>query len=267
MQGVASPTVGCIRADPRKSAAGVSPFIIRKQMPTTKFNPQALLIDADDTLWENNVYFEQAIAEFMRMLNHQEMTPVEVRQFLNQVERETILEHGYGAHSFAHSLVKTFEHLARQPVTPEMHEFIWGFAHRVSTCELELIEGVPETLGYLSGRGHHLVLMTKGNFTEQSGKVDRSGLKEYFAAVEVVAEKSAPAYKDVVAKYRLESEATWMVGNSPRSDINPALAAGINAVFVPHDNTWVLEHETINAAPNGLRLLQVAKFKDLKEHF
>ena len=230
-------------------------------------NPQALLIDADDTLWENNVYFEQAIADFMRMLDHQEMSPREVREFLNQVERETILERGYGAHSFAHSLVKTFERLARQPVTPELHEFIWGFAHRVSTSALELIAGVPETLDYLSSRRHHLVLMTKGNFTEQLGKVERSGLKEYFAAVEIVPEKTPDTYKQMVLKYRLEPEATWMVGNSPRSDINPALAAGINAVFVPHDNTWVLEHESVNPAPDGIHLLQVERFADLKKHF
>jgi putative hydrolase of the HAD superfamily len=236
-------------------------------MPNLSSGPQALLMDADDTLWENNVYFEQAIADFMRLLDHQEMSPSEVRLFLNQVERETILERGYGSHSFAHSLVKTFERLAQQPVTPELHEFIWGFAHRVSTCALELIEGVPETLDYLSRRRHHLVLMTKGDFTEQSGKVERSGLKEYFAAVEIVAEKDPGTYKEVVSKYRLEPETTWMVGNSPRSDINPALAAGINAVFVPHGMTWVLEHETVNSAPDGLRLLQVDRFADLKRHF
>jgi putative hydrolase of the HAD superfamily len=236
-------------------------------MPNSSSGPQALLIDADDTLWENNVYFEQAIADFMRMLDHQEMSPAEVRLFLNQVERETILERGYGSHSFAHSLVKTFERLAQQPVTPELHEFIWGFAHRVSTCALELLEGVPETLDYLSRRRHHLVLMTKGDFTEQSGKVERSGLKEYFAAVEIVGEKDPATYKEVVSKYRLEPETTWMVGNSPRSDINPALAAGINAVFVPHDMTWVLEHETVNSVPDGLRLLQLERFADLKRHF
>ncbi len=236
-------------------------------MPDPSPTPQALLIDADDTLWENNIYFEQAIAEFMRKLDHHEMSPQEVRHFLNQVERETILERGYGSHSFAHSLVKTFERLAQRPVTPDLHEFIWGFAHRVSTSALELIAGVPETLDYLSRRQHHLVLMTKGDFTEQAGKVERSGLKEYFAAVEIVAEKDAATYKEIVSKYGLEAEVTWMVGNSPRSDINPALAAGINAVFVPHDNTWVLEHETVNPAPCGLRLLQVERFAQLREHF
>ncbi len=236
-------------------------------MPDPSPTPQTLLIDADDTLWENNIYFEQAIAEFMRKLDHQEMSPQEVRHFLNQVERETILERGYGAHSFAHSLVKTFERLAQQPVTPDVHEFIWGFAHRVSTSELELIAGVPETLDYLSQRQHHLFLMTKGNFTEQAGKVERSGLKEYFAAVEIVAEKDEATYRKIVGKYHLEPEVTWMVGNSPRSDINPALAAGINAVFVPHDNTWVLEHEEVSAVPGGLRLLQIERFAELRKHF
>jgi putative hydrolase of the HAD superfamily len=235
-------------------------------MPPAIPGPQSLLVDADDTLWENNIYFEQAIAEFMRMLNHQEMSAVEVRQFLNQVERETILERGYGSHSFAHSLVKCFEQLAKQPVTPELHEFVWGFAHRISTSDLELISGVPETLEYLRGR-HHLVLLTKGNFAEQTGKVERSGLKEFFAAVEIVAEKNPRTYKEIVGKYRLEAQTTWMIGNSPRSDINPALAAGINAVFVPHDNTWILEHEEVSAAPDGLRLLQVERFRELSKHF
>ena len=229
--------------------------------------PQNLLIDADDTLWENNIYFERTIANFIERLNHQHLSAQEVRLFLNEVERETILERGYGSHSFAHSLVKCFERLAEKPVTPELHDFIWGFAHRVSTADLELIAGVPETLKYLNGRGHHLVVMTKGNITEQAGKVERSGLREYFAAVEIVAEKNTPTYKDIVAKYQFEPAGTWMVGNSPKSDINPALAAGINAVFVPHDNTWILEHETVNAVPDGTRLLQLEKFTDLQGYF
>ncbi len=229
--------------------------------------PQNLLIDCDDTLWENNIYFERTIAAFIERLNHQHMSPEEVRLFLNDVERENILKHGYGSHSFAHSLVTCFERLAEKPVTPELHDFIWGFAHRVSTATLEIIPGVPETLAYLQGRGHHLIIMTKGNIVEQSGKVERSGLKDYFAAVEIVPEKNPTAYQEVVAKYQFEPHATWMAGNSPKSDINPAMAAGINAVFIPHNNTWILEHETVNPAPGGIRLLQVEKFADLRQHF
>ena len=230
-------------------------------------DPQSLLVDADDTLWENNIYFEQAIADFMHFLNHQEMTHAEVRLVINAVERETILERGYGYHSFAHSLVKTFERLSTAPITPELHQIIWNFAHRITKFPIKLLDGVAETLNYLCERRHHLILLTKGDFTEQSAKVERSGVKEYFAAVEIVAEKDRSAYSNVVHKYALQPDVTWMIGNSPKSDINPALSAGINAVFVPHDQTWVLEHETVGPVPEQVRLLQVEKFADLQKHF
>jgi putative hydrolase of the HAD superfamily len=227
---------------------------------------QTLLIDADDTLWENNVYFERAIGKFISFLNHREYSPEQVREVLNEVERECVLSHGYGLISFAHALMRTFEHLAAEPVTAEQHERIHSFAHAIAEHPVEIIAAVPETLQYLSAK-HHLILVTKGNVTEQSGKVERSGLKEYFAAVEIVAEKNAQTYEEVVGKYGLTHEATWMIGNSPKSDINPALEAGLNAVFVPHDQTWILEHEEVATPPSGQRLLVLEKFAGLREHF
>ena len=225
---------------------------------------QTLLIDADDTLWENNIYFERAIAKFISLLNHREYTPEQVRLVLNDVERDSILKHGYGLHSFAHSLVETFEKLSVDPVTPEAHERIHSFAHQIADHPVEVIAGVTETLQYLSER-HHVIMMTKGNFAEQSGKVERSGLKEYFAAIEIVPEKDEGMYRSVIGKYALAADDTWMVGNSPKSDINPALDAGLRAVFVPHRRTWTLEREEIRE-PNG-RLVVVDRFIDLIELF
>jgi putative hydrolase of the HAD superfamily len=228
---------------------------------------QTLLVDADDTLWENNIYFERAIANFISFLNHHEYSPEQVREVLNQVERENVASHGYGLHSFAHALVTTFERLSVEPLTPALHETIHGFAHTIAEHPVEIIEGVPETLGYLAGR-HHLIMLTKGNFAEQTGKIERSGLKDYFSAVEVVAEKDPDTYRQIVGKYGLARDLTWMVGNSPRSDVNPALAAGLNAVFVPHDQTWVLEHEELASPGQGSgRLLRLERFSQLREHF
>ena len=227
---------------------------------------QTLLIDADDTLWENNIYFERAIANFITFLDHCEHTPEMVRLVLNDVERESIVKHGYGLHSFAHSLVETFEKLSVEPITPALHERIHSFAHQIADHPIEILPGVPETLQHLSER-HHLILMTKGNPAEQSGKVERSGLKEYFAAVEIVAEKDESTYRSVLAKYALPADTTWMVGNSPKSDINPALSAGLHAVFIPHGSTWILEHEEIATAPAPQRLLVVDRFRDLTRHF
>jgi putative hydrolase of the HAD superfamily len=125
---------------------------------------------------------------------------------------------------------------------------------------------VPETLKYL-GERHHLILMTKGHPAEQSGKIERSGLKEYFSAIEIVAEKDESTYRSAIAKYALAADVTWMIGNSPKSDINPALAAGLHAIFIPHNNTWVLEHEQVAVAPVPQRLLVVDRFGDLRNHF
>ncbi len=229
--------------------------------------PQSLLIDLDDTLCENNIYFERAIAQFISFLNHKEMSLEQVREVINHTERESILSHGYGLHSFAHSLVRTFEKLSVEPITPALHETIRGFAHQIADHPLEIITDVPETLAYLAER-HHLILMTKGSLTEQSAKIEGSGLKEFFVAVEIVAEKNPAAYRQIVDKYALLPEVTWMIGNSPRSDINPALAAGLHAVFVPHDQTWVLEHEELVPAPSPAQKLLIVKgFAELRSHF
>src|SRR5437762_14098595 len=142
---------------------------------------QTLLIDADDTLWENNVYFERAIAQFISFLNHRERSAEEVRETLNDVERECIVSHGYGLHSFTHALVKTFERLSVEPLTPALHETIHGFAHAIAEQPLQILPHVPETLDHLANR-HRLILVTKGEFAEQSRKVERSELQQYFSA-------------------------------------------------------------------------------------
>jgi putative hydrolase of the HAD superfamily len=227
---------------------------------------QTLLIDADDTLWENNIYFERAIAAFISFLDHHEYSPREVRLALNAVERETILSHGYGLSSFTRSLVDCFERLSPAPVTEEKRERIRGLARSIAEQEIELLPGVAETLAELAVR-HHLILMTKGNHAEQADKLARSGLSELFSSVEIVAEKDSSTYREVIARHELKPHTSWMIGNSPKSDINPALAAGLHAVFLFHKDTWVLEHAEVDAAPKGQHLIELDAFARLTEIF
>jgi putative hydrolase of the HAD superfamily len=227
---------------------------------------QNLLIDADDTLWENNIYFERAIVNFISFLNHHEYTPDQVREVLYQVERESIRQHGYGMTSFAVSLVNCFEQLSVEPLTAALHETIRGFAYAIAEHPMEILPEVAETLAELAQR-HHLFCVTKGNIMEQTGKFERSGLKQHFTAIEVVIEKNAPTYASVVEKYELIREQTWMIGNSPSSDINPALEAGLHAVFVPHINTWMLERGEIRPEIGNGRMLEVASFGHLRDLF
>jgi putative hydrolase of the HAD superfamily len=227
---------------------------------------QTLLIDADDTLWENNVYFERAIAAFIGYLNHDTCTPEEVRQTLNGVERETILAHGYGLTSFTRSLVTCYERLSPGPVTEENRERIRGFAQAIADQEIELLPGVRETLAELGAR-HRVILMTKGNHAEQADKFARSGLGQFFSAVEIVPEKDPATYQQAIARHELSPHSTWMIGNSPRSDINPALAAGLHAVHLFHKDTWVLEHAELDVPGPGQHLVELDSFAKLRDIF
>jgi putative hydrolase of the HAD superfamily len=236
-------------------------------MPEKKWvSAQTLLVDADDTLWENNIYFERAIASFISYLDHREYTREQVREKLDKIEREHTAEHGYGVECFTRSLVACFERLSHEPVTVEKRECVTGFARTILSHEIELLPGVATTLPHLAAH-HRLILVTKGNSSEQHEKLARSGLQEHFTAIEVPREKNPETYSAVCEKYKLLPASTWMIGNSPRSDINPALACGLHAVYIHHPNTWVLEHETLNLAPEGQHLLEVEGFMKLKEIF
>ncbi|HVT98286.1 MAG TPA: hypothetical protein VHE33_12330, partial [Acidobacteriaceae bacterium] len=104
----------------------------------TRIEPgQTLLIDADDTLWENNIYFERAIAAFISYVDHKEYSAEQVREKLNEVERENVRLHGYGLVSFRRALVTCFERLSTGPITPEKHERIMSFAQSIADQEIE----------------------------------------------------------------------------------------------------------------------------------
>jgi putative hydrolase of the HAD superfamily len=223
-----------------------------------------LIIDADDTLWENNIYFERAFEEFVAFLDHSSLTARQVRDALDEIEDANNRTHGYGSLNFGRNLRQCYQRLAERDVREEDLKTVLGFAERILDCPMEVIEGVPETLAYLAPR-HDLTLFTKGHPEEQKLKIDRSGLGGYFAHTAIVREKDAAAYRRLAGERGMAPERTWMIGNSPKSDINPALAVGLNAVFVPHAHTWVLEKQEIE--PGGGRLLVVERFADLRKHF
>jgi len=220
-----------------------------------------LLIDADDTLWENNIYFEQAIHAFITFLDHSQLTPEEVRAVLDDVERLM----GYGSVNFTRSLIETYRCLAEKDLQDEDVQQVRQFGEQIRSHPLQLMDGVEETLDYLAPR-HDLVLLTKGDLEEQKLKVEQSKIENYFRQVMIVHEKDVATYHHAVEELRMDLKQTWMIGNSPRSDINPALAAGLNAVYIPHPHTWRLEHEEVQNAGDR-RLLTLSTFAELRIHF
>ncbi|MGH9412583.1 MAG: HAD family hydrolase [Terriglobales bacterium] len=228
---------------------------------------QILFLDADDTLWENNIYFERAIERFYDLLTPACSDRIAVRAEINRQERRVITEIGYGLATFRLALERACEQIAPQAWSPETAEAIGVLAGAIAGEPIQFLPGALETLQYLASR-HRLILLTKGDYAEQTHKVALSGIAPLFEQVHVLPEKNRTAYEVRLRALAVAPACCWMIGNSPKSDINPALAAGMNAVLIPHPHTWVLEHEAIvqDCAP-GCRCLTIERLADLRALF
>src|SRR5207249_4351643 len=162
------------------------------------------------------------------------------------------------------NLRQCYQDLAERQVRPEDVEHVVSLGRRIARQPMSLIAGVAETLDYLRQR-HTLTLFTKGHKEEQRLKVERSGLEGAFHHTVITHEKDPDAYRSLVRTYGFDPERTWMIGNSPRSDINASLEAGLNAVFIPHQRTWSLEQQEVRQSDG--RLLTLKAFSELRQHF
>ncbi len=225
---------------------------------------QTLVFDADDTLWENNVLFERVVGDYLDWLAHPTLDHRALRAVLDDVERANVVVHGYGSASFLRSLRDCFEQLNERPATAPEADRITELAAALINHEVELVPGVAETLAELGTR-HDLLLLTKGQRDEQQRKIDASGLAHHFRSVHIVAEKRAPTYRELIVDRGLDPSRSWMIGNSPASDIRPAREVGMSAVFIPNAYTWALEHDEIDSTDAGI--LQLQRFPELLAHF
>ena len=226
-------------------------------MDTLSFD--TLLFDADDTLWENNIYFLRAIEEFVALLAPLAPDPREVERVLAEVEHEYIPVRGYGSRNFIDALHEVFRRFHSGTDGRAFSLAIEAIGERLLRHPIEPMPGVAMTLATLAER-HRLLCFTKGDREEQSEKLERSGLRVYFERIEVVEEKDTLAYQKLVRRRALKPEATAMIGNSPVSDILPALQAGLWAVFIPHQHTWHREDGIVD--PHH-RLIVTQTFSEL----
>jgi putative hydrolase of the HAD superfamily len=221
-----------------------------------------LIIDADDTLWETEIYYEQCIADFGELMGSLGFDREEAERTVDEVEHERVPLVGYGPHEFARNLGLAYERLCQRygrSVREDVSSAVWEIGQVVLKPPVVLLKGVAEALPWLSER-FRLILLTKGDREVQEGKLERSGLVHHFEGVHVVQEKDAEVLRELMADYGLQPETTWMVGNSPRSDINPALEVGIGAVHIPHTNTWSFEQQEVT---NPERVVVLDSFGEL----
>lgn len=200
---------------------------------------ETIAFDADDTLWHNETYYQEAKKLFAQLLSKYQGTEY-TRRRLDETEVHNIDIFGYGIKSFTLSMIETAISLSGGKIKgPEIHQII-DISKEMLTNEVELFEHAEETLAKLSPR-FDLMLITKGDQFEQERKIARSGLSEYFRYIEIVGEKSQENYQALMAKFDLHPNRFLMVGNSLRSDIQPVIAIGGRAVYIPNEQTWFHE--------------------------
>ncbi len=226
----------------------------------------ALILDADDTLWENNVFYEEAIDAFAARMAAEGFDPQRARQTLAETEHERVPIYGYAPQEFVRCMQVAYQRLCREDgrlPRPEVEAEIEAIGQRVIEYPIILLDGVAETVARLA-RYCRLFLLTKGDPEVQRRKVERSGLAPYFEAIHIVPEKGPEVLQGLLARHNLDPARTWMVGNSPRSDVNPALAVGIGAVHIPYHRPWAFEEVPV-ADPE--RTVTLKRFTELLHLF
>ncbi|QDZ02998.1 HAD family hydrolase [Nitratireductor mangrovi] len=215
--------------------------------------------DADDTLWQNEQFFRLTEKRFAELLgDHAE--PGHLSERLLEAEKRNLGVYGFGIKGFTLSMIETALEVTGGRVPGEVVSQILAAGREMLAHPVETLPHVQETLERLAPT-HRIVLITKGDLFDQERKLAQSGLGDFFAAVEIVSDKQPETYQRIFASTGDGPQRAMMVGNSLKSDVVPAIAAGSWGVHVPHELTWVLEH--VDAPVGEARFRQIGTLAEL----
>ncbi len=225
---------------------------------------KVIAFDADDTLWDNEPFFQNVEAEMCKI-----MAPYgsaeEVSKHLFAIEMDNMPDYGYGAVAFTMSLIENAIKFSKGAIPANDIGRIIELGRTLVRLKATPLKGVSETLQALKkSQKYKMVVFTKGELLTQENKLKRSGLLPYFDETIIVSDKKEPQYNDLCTKMGIESSALVMVGNSLRSDILPALNIGAYGIFIPYEVMW--QHEVIDHFEHE-RMIQIERFEELKGVF
>ena len=230
-------------------------------MPTLEL----IAFDADDTLWHNESYYHLTQEKFSSLLSPY-VESEQVYDALYATEMRNLKIFGYGAKGFALSMIETAIELTHGRVGGAEIQEIINAVKRMLTNDIQLLDGVEETLAKL-GRHFPLMLITKGDLFDQESKLARSGLANYFDYVEIVSDKTPEVYSGLLQSIEVQSDRFLMIGNSVRSDILPVVELGGHAVHIPYHVTWAHEEDANHDLDDYHKLDNIRQLVHLIEQF
>lgn len=224
---------------------------------------KVIAFDADDTLWDNEAYFQEAEKKFCALLENY-LPQHSVSRELLKTEIGNLQLYGYGIKGFMLSMVETAIRITEGRIESSAIMKIIGFGQQILQEPVQLIEGVEEVLRALRGR-YRLVMATKGDLLDQERKLKKSGLEHYFHHIEIMSDKQEDDYRRLIKRLDIQPEEFVMIGNSIKSDVLPVLNIGGHGIHIPYHITW--EHEKIETKVDHANFKQVDKVKSILEHF
>jgi len=222
-----------------------------------------LIFDADDTLWENNIYYINVTNSLSGIARKAGLSEEDFDKRFNNLEHKMVAEYGYGSEIFI-QIIRTFIESINEinqlgGSAEQVEHFIAEFNRHKQSGPV-LFPGVRDTIAILAER-YTLYLLTKGNYEEQLNKIKRSGLEQYFKKYFIEPEKDDSTFQRLIRDHNWEAKKICMIGNSPKSDINPALRSGLVAVYIPYAHTWKLDNEDVLSGHPQLHTVE--QFSDL----
>ncbi|NDW09085.1 HAD family hydrolase [Dysgonomonas sp. 520] len=222
-------------------------------------NVKVIAFDADDTLWENQTYFDETEYKFRELI--QEYMPFEdISPALLNVEIGNMPIYGFGVKAFTLSMIETALKISKNKVDQHVIEKIIGLGKDILNKPIELLDGVTDVLDALHGK-YKLVVATKGDLLDQERKLKKSGLEKYFHHIEVMSDKQVPNYQKFIDHLDCSPDEFLMVGNSLKSDIIPVLEIGGYAAYIPFHRTWA--HEKMEDKVNTPNLIRIEKITEI----
>lgn len=210
--------------------------------------------DADDTLWDNEIYFRETEREFSTLLKPFSAEDKALEE-LFRTETANLQVYGYGIKSFMLSMIETALRISGGMVAQKTIEDIVELGKEQILKPLVLLEGVVETLERLYRQGQRMIVATKGDLLDQERKLRNSGIDRYFHHIEIMSEKKAENYRKLLTHLDIDGAEFLMVGNSVKSDILPVLELGGSAVHIPFHTTW--QHELVENIPESDRFVTI----------
>jgi putative hydrolase of the HAD superfamily len=204
-----------------------------------------VIFDGDDTLWETQLFYVHAKKRFFRQMERLGFDVIEAEQRFERIDIDNVRLLGFSKGRFPKSMSETYQALSmdyQKPVDKHIKKQVEMIGYSAFGKKPRVFSGVTEVLGTLRATQLKIILATKGDQGVQQEKISSSNLRSYFDHIYIFPGKGERDLKRIVNECNLDPKVSWSIGNSMKSDINPALKIGMTAIWIPR-RTWGFEEE------------------------